>query len=63
MASAAAAAAVTTTTTTTTIIIIIIIFFFTIYEFFTPVLPDVFSLKSEWQQVSSGQQDSSEYSN
>ena len=32
-------------------------------EFFTPVSAGGLSLKSEWQQVSSGFQDSSEYSN
>ena len=31
-------------------------------EFFTSVLADGFSLESEWQQVSSGLQDSSQYS-
>ena len=41
------------------IITIIIIF---IWEFFTSALADGFPLESEWQQVSSSLQDSSEYS-
>ena len=39
-----------------------IIIFFTLSEFFTPVLTDSFSLKSEWQQITSGLQDPSQYS-
>ena len=36
-----------------------IIYYFTPYEFFTPVSISVFfSLKSEWEQVSSGFQES-----
>ena len=35
---------------------------FTPLEFFTSVLADGFSLEFEWQQVSSGSQDSSQYS-
>ena len=45
----------TTTTTTITIIIIPL-------QFFTSVLPDVFSLEFEWQQVFLSLQDSSQYS-
>ena len=44
-------------TTGTSFIIIIIILLF--WEFFTPALADVFSLKSKWQRVSSNLQDSS----
>ena len=36
--------------------------FIKLCEFFTPVLTNGFSLKSEWQQLSSDFQDSSEYS-
>ena len=42
-------------------IIIIIIIIYSL-EFFTSVLADGFSLESEWQQVSSSLQDSSQYS-
>ena len=35
-------------------------YYFTPLEFFTSVLADGFSLKSEWQQVSSGLQDLSQ---
>ena len=41
---------------------IIIITIFTLCEFSIPVLTGGFSLKSEWQQVSSGLQESSLYS-
>ena len=34
----------------------------TLWEFFTPALADGLSLESEWQQVSSNLQDSSQYS-
>ena len=44
------------------IIIIIIIIIITPLEFFTSALADGFSLKFEWQQVSSSLQDSSQYS-
>ena len=46
------------------LIIIIIIIIIIIYslEFFTSALADDFSLESEWQQVSSSLQDSSQYS-
>ena len=44
------------------IIIIIIIIILLLWEFFTPTLTDCFSLESEWQQVSSSLQDSSQYS-
>ena len=37
------------------------IYYFTSYEIFTHVLADGLSLESEWQQVSSGFQDSSQY--
>ena len=37
-------------------------YYFTPLEFFTSVLADGFSLEFEWQQVSSGLQDSSRYS-
>ena len=40
----------------------IIVFFFLFWEFFTPVIADSFSLECEWQQFSSGFQDSSQYS-
>ena len=42
--------------------IIIIIIITTPLPFFTSVLADGFSLESEWQQVSSSLQDSSQYS-
>ena len=42
--------------------IIIIIIIIHSLEFFTPALADCFSLESEWQQVSSSLQDSSQYS-
>ena len=35
--------------------------YFTLWEFFTSVLADGFSLELEWQQVSSSLQDSSQY--
>ena len=44
------------------IIIIIIIIILLIWEFFIPALADDFTLESEWQQVSSSLQDSSQYS-
>ena len=37
-------------------------YYYTLYEFSTPVLVDCLSLETEWQQVSSGPQDSSQYS-
>ena len=45
-----------------TIIIIIIIIIIYSLEFFTSANTDGFSLESEWQQVSSSFQDSSQYS-
>ena len=42
------------------IIIIIIIIIILFWEFFTPALADGFSLESEWPQVSSSDQDSSQ---
>ena len=36
-------------------------YYFISYKFITPVLTGGFSLKSEWQQVSSDPQDSSKY--
>ena len=50
---------VSTRPQTSIIIIIIIIYSFRV---FTSVLPDSFSLKFEWQQVSSTLKDSSQYS-
>ena len=44
------------------IIIIIIIIIIMSFKFFTSALADGFSLKSEWQQVSSSLQDCSQYS-
>ena len=41
------------------IIIIIIIIILLLREFFSPVLPDGFTLEFEWQQISSSLQDSS----
>ena len=37
-------------------------YYFISFVFFTPVLGDGLSLESEWQQVSSGLQDTSQYS-
>ena len=39
---------------------LLLLLLFTPFEFFTSVLADGFSLESEWQQVSSGLQDSSQ---
>ena len=44
------------------IIIIITIIIIPFREFFTPTLADGLSLESEWQEVSSSLQDSSQYS-
>ena len=40
--------------------VLLLLLLFTPLEFFTSVLADGFSLESEWQQVSSGLQDSSQ---
>ena len=43
-------------------ILLLLLLFVLFWEFFTPVLTDGFSLESEWQEVSSSLQDSSQYS-
>ena len=42
--------------------ILCLVVIFLLWEFFTTTLTDVFSLKSEWQQISSTHQDSFQYS-
>ena len=42
--------------------LLLLLLLFFIWEIFTSVLPDGFQLESEWQQVSSSLQDSSQYS-
>ena len=44
------------------IIVVVVVFVVTACEFFTPALADGLSQESEWQQIFSSRQDSSQYS-
>ena len=44
-----------------TLLLLLLLLLFTLLDFFTSILADGFALESEWQQVSSSLQDSSQY--